>query len=63
MAKGQKLSGIIFFCLFRATPTAYGGSQARIQIGAVGTATATHQIQAASATYTTAQGNARSLSP
>ena len=25
----------LFFCLFRAAPTAYGGSQARGQIGAV----------------------------
>ena len=28
-------SFLIFFCLFRATPTAYGGSQARDPIGAV----------------------------
>ena len=52
-----------FFCLFafsRATPAAYGGSQARGLIGAV----ATHLqrgIRAESATYTTAHGNARSL--
>ena len=26
---------IIFFCLFRAVPSAYGGSQARSPIGAV----------------------------
>ena len=61
---------IIFlcFCLFafcRAAPTAYGGSQARGRIGAV--AAGLHQNhsnvcnQAASATYTTAHGNARSL--
>ena len=38
-----------FFGLFRAAPTAYGGSQARGQNGAV------------AATYTTAHRNARSL--
>ena len=26
---------LVFFCLFRTTPTAYGGSQAMGQIGAV----------------------------
>ena len=59
----------IFFCLFvffRATPTAYGGSQARGLIGAVATGLHTpepqqRRIQAESATYTTAHGNARSL--
>ena len=55
----------VLFCLFfRAAPTAYGGSQARVkselQPLAYTTATAT-QIQAASATYTTAHGNAGSL--
>ena len=38
-----------FFWLFRAVPTAYGSSQARGRIGV------------ASATYTTAQDNAGSL--
>ena len=49
--------------LFRAAPTAYGGSQAR---GPVKATDATpqpqqYQIQAMSLTYTTAHGNARSL--
>ena len=43
------LSSFFFFFLFRAAPTAYGGSQARCWIGA------------ASATYTTAHNNAGSL--
>ena len=53
------------FCLFRATLAAYGGSKARGQTGTV--AAGLHhshsnvQIQAASATYTTALNNARSL--
>ena len=46
-----------FVCIFRATPGAYGGSQARGGIGATAasytTATAT-RIRAVSATYTTA---------
>ena len=54
-----------FFFLFRATPTAYGGSQARGRIGATAaayaTATATLGIQAVSVIYTTAHGNAGSL--
>ena len=53
------------FCLFRAAPTAYGGSQARGQIGAVGTGLghghSKRQTQAMSSTYTTAHSNARSL--
>ena len=60
------LSEAISFCvcLFRATPLAYGDSQAR---GLVGAAAAGHchtqqlRIQAASVTYTTAHGNAASL--
>ena len=53
--------------LFRAAPTAYGTSQTRGQIGAatVGPMPQTqpqpHQIQALSVNYTTAHGNARSL--
>ena len=47
-----------FLCLFRATPEAYGGSQARGWIRAVA---AGHEIWAMSATYTAAQGNTRSL--
>ena len=54
-----------FFSYFRAAPVAYGGSQARGQIGVV--ATGLHhshkqlRIQAPSATYTTAHGSAGSL--
>ena len=40
---------LFLFLLFRVTPVAYGGSQARDQIGA------------ASVTYTTAHGNTGSL--
>ena len=53
--------------LFRATPSAYRGSQAKGRTGPVATiyATATqpepHQIWATSTTCTTAHGNARSL--
>ena len=47
------------FHLFRAMAMAYGGSQARGQIGAI--ATGLHQIQAMPATYTTVQGNTRSF--
>ena len=49
------------FCLYRASPMACGGSQARGQIGAV--AASLHQspqqrrIRAASATFTTAHGS------
>ena len=54
-----------FFCLFRATPTAYGNFQARGQIGTVATDLTPqpeqHQIQATSATYTTAHSNTKSL--
>ena len=46
-----------FFLLFRATPEAYRGSQARGQIGCV---PQPHGILAESVTYTTAHGNARS---
>ena len=53
------------FCLFAiswAAPEAYGGSQARGRIGAVATPEPQQRgIQAASATYTTDHGNARSL--
>ena len=59
---------LLFFLslfLFRATPAAYGGSQARGLIGAV-TAELMPEpqqrgIQAASLTYTTAHSNAGSL--
>ena len=46
-----------FFLLFRAAPIAYG-VQAR---GPIGATAQQHQIPAASMTYTTAHGNARSL--
>ena len=55
-----------FFGLFRAAPTAHGGSQARGRIGATAASlrqshSNVSQIQAASATYTTAHVNAGSL--
>ena len=56
------------FCLFafsRATPMAYGGSQARGQIGTVAAKPTPEPqqcgIRSSSATYTIAHGNARSL--
>ena len=59
---------IIFFwfvlCLCRAAPTAYGGSQARGPIGVVaaGLVTVTAMLDPSHIwTYTTAHGNARSL--
>ena len=55
---------ILSFCLFRATRTAYGGSQARGRISCSHQPTPQtqqHQIQAASATYNTAHGNTGSL--
>ena len=56
---------IYIFCLFRATPVPFGGSQARGQIGATAASLQTQpqqcQIWASSATYTSAHGNARSL--
>ena len=32
---GNTNDAVFFFCLFRAAPAAYGGSQARGQIGAI----------------------------
>ena len=57
---------VCVFCFFRSTPEAYGGSQARGQIGAIDADLSIpqpqqHQIQAASVTYTTAYGNGRIL--
>ena len=52
------------FCLFRATPAGYGGSQARSQIRAVATSMSQpqqRQFRATSAIYTTAHDNARSV--
>ena len=48
------------FCLFRAAPTAYGGSQARGLIGvlAAGLHHSYSNATSASATYSTAPGNA-----
>ena len=55
----------IYICLFRAVPAAFVGSQARGPIGAVAAGLLSepqqHGIQASSATYTTAHGNAGSL--
>ena len=52
---------VFFYCLFRATPKAYGGSQARGLIGACSCRPTPEpqqrQIRAASATYTTAHSN------
>ena len=57
--------GLLFFCLFRATPVAYGGSQIRGRIEAVAVRLhhnqKQHRVSATSSTYTTAHGNARSL--
>ena len=56
---------IYLFSLFRATPTARGGSQARVLIGAIAARLQPQPqqrgIQAMSAIYTTAHGNAGSL--
>ena len=53
----------VLFCfvfdIFRATPAAHGGSQARGLMGAV--AAGLCQVQAVSENYTTAHGNAGSL--
>ena len=52
------------FFFIRATPEAYGGSQARGQMGAVATSPHHSQrIQAASLTYTAAHGNTESFNP
>ena len=47
-----------FFCLFRATPAAYRGSQASCQPMPQ---PQQHQIQVASVTHTTAHSNTRSF--
>ena len=64
--KDPKRFLLLLFCLFRATPMAYGGSQAEDWIGAVDTSlrhshSNVRSIQAASATYTTAHSNTESL--
>ena len=50
-----------FILFFRATPTAYRSSQARDLIGATAAGHSHNPIWAASSTYTTGHGNARSL--
>ena len=50
-----------FFCLFRATLVAYGGAQARGQIGATAVGLPHSHSNGGSVTYTTAHSNARSL--
>ena len=50
----------ILFLLFRTTPTAYGGSQARGRIGAVAAGLCQSHSNVF-VTYTTAHGNAGSL--
>ena len=62
------LSFFFVFCLFRASPAAYGGFQARGLSNRSHSCWPTpqpqpqpHLIQVVSVTYTTAQGNARSL--
>ena len=60
------LGGLLCVCLFRAAPTAHGGSRARGRIGATAANWPTPQpqqrrIRAVTATYTTAHGNTGSL--
>ena len=55
------LFGFFVFCLFRAAPSAYGSSQARARIGAVAGSLPQGHSNARTATYTTAHGNAGSL--
>ena len=43
-------------CLFRAAPSAYGGSQARSQIGAIATGLCHSHSNAGSSTYQARQG-------
>ena len=61
----RALLSCCFYFLFRATPTAYEGSQARDRIRDIAASLMPQpqqcQIQAASATDTTAHGNAGSL--
>ena len=66
MIKLCNIAFFFFFCLFAiswAAPVAYGGSRARGSIGACSCRPTPqqHGIWAASATYSTAHGNARSL--
>jgi len=60
----KKIGGGGYFCLFRAVPMAYGGYQARGQIGAVAAGSTTAiamRDPSMSETYTTAHGNTGSL--
>ena len=52
---------MIFYFLFLGHTSAYGGSQARGGIGATSSQPQQHWIRAKSVTYTTALGNAGSL--
>ena len=56
---------LVFFCLFRAAPVGYGGSQARGPIGTVAAGVMPEpqqcRIRAVSVTCTTVHGNAGSL--
>ena len=57
----------VLFCFFRTVLTAYGGSQAMGQIGAIAAGPMPQpqqcQIRAVSSTYTTDLGNAGFLNP
>ena len=61
----KEINNFFFFAFFRATPMAYGASQARGRIGAAAPGlchqSQQHGLWAVSATYTTAQGSTRSL--
>ena len=52
---------LIWFLLFRAAPVAQGSSQTRGWVGAVAASHSNEGFWGSSATYTTAHGNARSL--
>ena len=52
---------LLFFCLFRAAPVAYGSSQARGRIRAAASSLHHSRSNAMSVTYTTAHGRARSF--
>ena len=64
-SKGKKVYLFIVLCLFRAAPEEYGGSQARGLIRAVAASLRQSHSNTGSelesATYTTAHGNAGSL--
>ena len=57
-----KDKSFFFFLLFRTAPVVYGSAQTRGQIGAIAAGMYhSHSNAATSVTYTTAQGNAGSL--